>query len=185
MPSIAQQDYLVIKGKAETDYRLIAGVAALIERKTLFDAIIVIETTGEHAFFAECRPLSILGGPEDGNLRVDIYYDGGNSVIEVPSFTQTQFEGLAAIQDAENYYGEIGIGVDTYASDPDLYLYEGEGGNFICSDGKFLKVSLTQIEGDEYKITAIEQTEKTAEDGYVNVSFEDAQKLIGLTVYYG
>lgn len=183
MPQVAQQDYLVIKGATVTDYRLIAKLASLIERKTLFDAVIVIEATGEHPFFAECRPLSIYGGPE-GNTQVDIYFDGGYSTIEVPPFTQTQFEGLAAIQEAENTYGEIVLGVDTYGSDPDIYLYEGEEGNFICSDGKLLKVTLTQKEGDEYEITAIEQTTKTIDDGYVNVSFEDAQKLIGLTVYY-
>lgn len=183
MPQAAQQDYLVIKGAEVTDYRLIAKVASLIERKTLFDAVIAIEATGEYPFFAECRPLSIDGAP-GFNPKVYIFYDGSYSSIEIPPFTQTQFEGLAAIQEAENTYGEIALGVNTYGSDPDIYLYESEEGNFICSDGKLLKVALTQKEGDVYEITAIEQTTKTLDDGYVNVSFEDAQKLIGLTVYY-
>lgn len=174
MPSIAQQDYLRPRCKSVNDCHLLAALAHNIQYGTIFDTIIVFEAiTGDDD---ETRPIAY--DADHGAGANVIYYNSANgevSTIAVP-YTQTQYEGLAAIQD----------GVNDYETIPALIAIRGHlvdevSGEYVCVDDKFLSVTVS----DDNKIATIAISDESAVEGqeeWENISWEDAQKLIGLPV---
>ena len=119
----------------------------------------------------------VLGFYEDCS---DVYCFGtGNGEIvhiELPH-TVAQYQGLSAVQQAlDAKYGLQSVIPELTTSGADSHLQEGGAGRNICVDNKYLIVT-----GDE-TVTAltIAETGPGEGDGFVNITWEDAQKLIGL-----
>lgn len=171
MPSIAQQDYLRIVATHPSDIpwtvcEVLAGLAGAIAKGTIFD--VVIEHQGTDGSFNFVRPFAVSLSSTINTISAWDVFNAGPILYEI-EYTQTQYEGLAAIQDATEEYDEVPELM--WASD---YLQDSNG-KFICVGGK--KLSLIVTDSNTIQALAISDVEDA--DG-LNISFEDAQKLIGL-----
>lgn len=174
--STPQQDYKVIAPKQGRD--IISDAAALGElKKAILNGI---------GF--DCIIKDTVGGDGDFNRVLGFYPDG--SLVNIWStanleafppiemlYTVTQYQGLAAVQQAldEKYGLQEGMTYLT-TSGATSYLQEDSAGRYICVDNKYLIVT-----GDETVTTlTIAETGPGQGDDFVNITWEDAQKLIGL-----
>lgn len=174
MPSIAQQDYIVIKTSQkryfQDDAEAMSKIAGAISRNTLFDCLIENIDDAQVPYYF--KPVGYM--PKD---KIFYYYDAANGDMEgmdIP-YSESQYQGLAAVQQAldAKYGRQDGIPTLTLSG---AYLQEDSEGRYICVDNKYLIVT-----GDE-TVTAltIAETGPGEGDGFVNITWEDAQKLIGL-----
>lgn len=182
MPSIAQQDYIVIKTSQkryfQDDAEAMSKIAGAISRNTLFDCL--IENIDDAAVTYYFRPVGYM--PED---KIFYYYDaanGGMKGMDIP-YSESQYQGLAAIQHAiDEKYGLM-------QNLPSL-KYDGEDNSlnvavsaqlnvYVCVDGK--KIITTVVE-DKIKALTLSETGPGEDTPFVNITWEDAQKLIGVAI---
>lgn len=193
MPSIAQQDNLRLEAKSgdgRGDYGLQLQLLNAIERKTIFDVIyrIKAESLDGGTTFMEMRPQ--VGGVEnsDGQKVYAVIFPAVLSqqplVFRITN-TAEQLSGLSAIQQAADYYD--GLSFAQAELDGVNYLIEDNAAGSICVDGKMLAITLGEDNGEDYApIVTIQQSEVAPPSGTItNISWEDAQKLIGVSVYIG
>lgn len=179
MPSIAQQDYFKIVMKNTGYYPDLAKIKHCIERNTIFDATIEIPDSEHQGVVSVMRPLMIASiNAETGTPRAWVVgYSNGHSLSNfyIENYTQAQFEGLGAIQDAIDDYDIVSLGALTYEGDS--YLIGA--GNIICVAGKMVKVTVEQG-----VLVKVEQTENTPPQDLgvnaIDIAWDDVQKLIGL-----
>lgn len=180
MPQIAQQDYIRIAPKIgrtiQNDAAGLARIKELLQRGTIFDAIITTafeenaEDSGEIA--------RVNGFYEDQVVYLYNGYEGKNSDISL-SHTKKQYEGLAAVQLAIDEHNG-----DVYGNLPDIHI--GDAGHLyeraevleICVDDHYLIATES-----DYHLATISLGEQIPEGiDFINISWEDAQKLIGLLI---
>ena len=165
MPSIAQQDYIKIEGKSYNDCHLLAGLAKALQLGTIFDAIINYVDADDDV--ESVRVINVTN-----NFIATYSFQSPGMVDWEIVYTTAQYEGLAAIQDALGIYTEvpdISYDADTY------FLREEIDGTLLCVDGK--KLIATVADG---KLTALAISDEEFEG--TEISWEDAQKLIGLPI---
>ena len=175
MPSIAQQDYLRPQGKSLSDCHLLAALAHNVQQGTIFDTIVSYINVDFEPDNAKVIAANYFQ-PPFAYLHI---YDAANSTMETISitYTQTQYEGLAAIQDAEEDWSVIAKLADGYNGVDGLY--DVKGGGWICVGGK--KILPTVTNGKIVELSLSNET-PPVEDSFYNLSWEDAQKLIGLPI---
>lgn len=171
MPQIAQQDYNVVK-PAYADYihndaAALGVLAGHIERGTIFDVLVKIAKDGDS--FSRV----VAASKEYGNIMV-VDPEDGTLTFCPNGYTPTQYEGLAAVQVA----CELTENLPSLAVNDYNYLMEDNSSYYLCADGKIVIVTLD----DEDKIAALQVSSESPSDesDWVNVSFEELQKLIGL-----
>ncbi len=168
MPQIAQQDYLRPSGKSINDCHLLAALAHNIQQGTIFDTL--IEAINANA----AREISriVAYNPADEDCATVFYCDTVNTTIAALEicYNSIQYEGLAAIQDARETFDYI----PAFRAEGGL-LFETEDSEYVGVDGK--KLAVTVKDG---KIAALTISEENDTD--VDISWEDAQKLIGLPI---
>lgn len=178
MPQIANQDYNIIRpAYADTiphDAEALGQLAGHIERGTIFDVILFyIDGDGGKEYF---RPTG-LTIPEDSWPSIDYFdsYLSENTYIEL-RYTPTQYSGLAAVQRACELTKKLPV---LTKSGDDDYLTEDNSSLFICVNG-----CLVLAESDDSdKIVSLTVTDQKAESGtYADISEDDLQKLIGLSL---
>ena len=166
MPSIAQQDYLRPQGKYLYDCHLLAALAHDLEQGTIFDSIIGFINSDDEQVYV--RPIAIT----DTEAKSIWYWD--SFAPSVSSFdidyTQTQYEGLAAIQDADNDYTSL----PELETDSDGYLYATVGNDTLVTVGG-KKLAVTVSDDDTIAALAISNEEYSG----FEITWEDAQNLIG------
>lgn len=183
MPSIAQQDYIVIAPKV--------GNTIVVDAYALGQLVKILEKKDTSIFDVILKFLQVNDGEDDPNYEkiVGVYpmshiidaYDPWNRVIyslNVP-YTSTQYEGLAAVQEAgEAQKPGVGFkdGLPEFSSNRG-YLYEKSTGYFI-TDLEGHKISVTATDD---KLATVAVSEETDPDG-IKVPFEEIQKLIGLPI---
>lgn len=180
MPQIAQQDYIRIAPKIgrtiNVDAAGLARIKQLLHRGTILDAQIVTafeENTEDSGEIGR-----VIGFFKDQNIYV---YDGFNGEIMniSTSYYEKQYEGLAAVQLAIDKYGG-----KVFTDLPDIRI--GENGELfefaevvkIGVNGHYLIA--TQSDGALATISLGEQIPEGTE--FVNITWDDAQKLIGLPI---
>lgn len=176
MPSIAQQDYIVIKTSQKRyfyqDAEAMSKIVGAVSRNTLFDCLIEnIDDSADTYYF---RPVGYM--PKDKTLYYYDATDGEMDGVRIPH-SESQYQGLAAVQQALDAKYGFQVSIPELTSSGDTsYLQEGSEGRYICVDNKYLIIT-----GDE-TVTAltIAETGPGEGDGFVNITWEDAQKLIGL-----
>ena len=185
MPSIAQQDYIVIAPKVGytiiVDAYALGQLAKILEKKdtSIFDVIlqnVLVNDGKDDPNFGR-----IIGAALSTSSSSCDVWDAGNSEphhIELP-YTSTQYEGLATVQEA----GEAqhpGDGMkDSLPQLQELQslLYDTSTGYFI-TDLEGHKISVT---APDAKVTSVAISEETDQDG-IKVPFEEIQKLVGLPI---
>ena len=193
MPSIAQQDNLRLEAKSgdgRGDYGLQLQLLNAIERKTIFDVIyrIKAESLDEGTLFMEMRPQAITVKNSDGGKVCGVIFPVGltpQPLVFSIANTAEQLSGLSAIQQSADYYDGLSL------SEAELggvnYLVEEYAAGSICVEGKMLAITVGEDDGEGHApILTIQQSEVTPPSGTItNISWEDAQKLIGVGVYVG
>ncbi len=181
MPSIAQQDYIVIAPKVadiEHDAYALGYLAKILEKKdtSIFDVIIKYDGLNSSKISGVCE------GEEDFSASVafivsedptKIYY------ILIP-YTSTQYEGLAAVQEAgveDSDLPDLKEKLPTLERSDDGFLYEEQTAT-IMTDLEGHKISVTAADG---KLATVAVSEETDPDG-IQVPFEEIQKLVGLPI---
>lgn len=178
MPSIAQQDYKVIAPKPGRDCSTDAAALGELKKAVLngigFDCLLKDIAADEGTLGR------ILGFHED-SFSVDVW-DAANSQsvnIELPC-TVTQYQGLAAVQQAvDEKYGLMGS-LPLLTTVSHNYLSEDDLGGHICVDNKYLIITVG--EGGKLTSLTMADTGPSQSDTFVNITWEDAQKLIGLHI---
>lgn len=175
MPQIAQQDYKVIAPK---EGRIFSGdAAALVEIKksilngTIFDCLI------KDTLVSDGDINRILGLYPDGtSISYYSQADGNIMTVELP-YTVTQYQGLAAVQEALDKEISIQTNIPLLTKRMDnVHLGDDNSTTFICVDGKFLTVTGSGT------IEALTIAGTGPSENFVNITWEDAQKLIGLPI---
>lgn len=177
MPSIAQQDYIIIapkEGRALADDAAAMGqLKKAVLNGTSFDCLLKDPTSAESGL------TRVIYTDAIGVAFIDPSDDVVNNIS--PEYTPDQYSGLAAVQEAEDIIiGEVLTEmpslVKTNTGLIENILVENAGGYLICVNGKYLIVT-----GEE-TITALAISDEGPgeSDGFVNISWDDAQKLIGL-----
>lgn len=178
MPQIAQQDYKVIAPKEGRSFN--RDAAALAELKKAILAGIGFDCLIKDTIADDGDINRVLGFYPNGSV-VD-YYSIAETEVKTLSLqhTVTQYQGLAAVQQAEDEY------MERVAEElPHLYLErlgflsESIEGVDICVNG--FKLSVTSSGG---RITALEISDTKPSEGahFINIAWEDALKLIGLPI---
>jgi len=184
MPSIAQQDYIVIAPKVgntiEVDAYALGTLAKILEKKdtSIFDVILkdasINESPDEHySRITDCLFIDI-----NGDNYVEYIEDGSIKILNF-THTSTQYEGLAAVQEAgeAQYPGE---GMNTglpLLQDLQSVLFDRNTG-YIITDPEGHKTTVTVAEG---KIATVAVSDAVEAEG-IKVPFEEIQKLIGLPI---
>ena len=166
MPQVAQQDYNVVKCKSDKDAAAYARLVRATELNTILDTL--IDRTAEQNGISKV----LAWNPQTNAVG---YIDGDDMEITYYSlpYTATQYEGLAAIQDAIDDYSDI----PQFEEDEGGFLNETAlGAGVVGVDGKKLSVTVS----DDDKIAALSISDEEGAD--VDISWEDAQKLIGLPI---
>lgn len=170
MPQIAQQDYKVIAPKPGRAFNVDAAALGELKKAVLngigFDCIVKDTITSDGDYNR------VLGFYPDGSV-VDVWSFPNSQVLTIEiSPTVTQYQGLAAVQNAIDE--EIGL----MTAIPELidndHLAESSSSYAICIDGKYLTIT----GGETIEALTIAETGPT--EDFVNITWEDAQKLIGL-----
>lgn len=193
MPGIAQQDYLRLEAKSGDgtgDYGLQLQLLNAIERKTIFDVIYRIKTESldGRTLFTEMRPQASAVENRDGGKVWMVLFPADitqHPLVFRIANTAEQLSGLSAIQQAADYYD--GLDFSQAELDGVNYLVGGKAAGSICVDGKMLAITLGEYNGEDYApIVTIQQSEVAPPSGTItNISWEDAQKLIGVRVFVG
>lgn len=179
MPQIAQQDYLYIKPvnapTVSTDAAALGQLRRALDNGTIADCLIYNARLDD--------------GAEDPNVsKVLSYYsksggvciyDLGNgeiATIEAP-YTEQQYEGLAAIQREEK------LNLQTGNVLPSLVLKseginDDENNAYITVNNHFL---IPDVESGEIIALSLGE-DASAQPQRVEITWEDAQKLIGLPI---
>lgn len=181
MPQVAQQDYLRIAPKLGrgivSDAAGLARIKQLMQRGTIFDAQIIAFFEGESEDSGNIG--RVLSCYIDTNLNV---YDGYNNKIlslYLP-YTVEQYEGLSAVQLAEDdYFGEV-VTVLPRLSISNTFLSETEQAALICVDD--CKLIPTASGGNLTALSISQDKVDPDNDDFVNITWEDAKKLIGLPI---
>ena len=175
MPSIAQQDYKVIAPKDGRGFMEDAAALAELKKAVLngigFDCLLKNIADDDGALDR------VLGFYEDCS---DVYCfstgNGGIVHIELPH-TVAQYQGLAAVQNAiDEEDGTVMSALPTFRVEANN-LFENNTGYWPCVDGKFL---IPAVSGG--KLASLTIAETGPANGFVNITWEDAQKLIGLPI---
>lgn len=168
MPSIAQQDYFVINvrdiGYDVFDAMALAQISKAVKQGIIYDVVLKAG-----------RFTTRVAAHDSLNGYVFLYSSGAGEIISVDAhLTPTQYEGLAAIQVAENNFAAI----PAMTTGNEFELVDDNGTCYILCDGKCLIVE----NDDKGRIAAIKKSELDPPQGEetVEISFEDAQKLIGI-----
>lgn len=182
MPQIAQQDYLRIKPvnglTVVTDAAALEQMRKAVESGTIWDCIVENLTGGED----ESNYGKVIGyiSPNEFGLATVSVFDPQNDEVQVVSlyYSTTQYEGLAAIQAGLRAGGYDISEVPILSVDVGL-LREGDGGTLVSVDGHSLIPNV-----DSARIVSLSIGEKInpAEESFTNITWEDAQKLIGLPI---
>lgn len=174
MPQIAQQDYKVIAPKYGRGFLNDAAALGELKRSIL------------NGIGFDCLIKDTIAGDGDVNRVLGFYpigtfvsiYSHSNEIfesIELP-YTVEQYEGLSVVQLAVD---EQRGGVQDHLpvlEDSEILL-EANSGYPICVDGKYLTVTASS----DSKIEALAIAENgPSDDAFINITWEDAQKLIGL-----
>ena len=181
MPQIAQQDYKIIAPKDGRSF--IKDAAALAELKKAVLNGIAFDRLIKNYMADEDTLDRVLGVYRDGS-SVSSYDigDGETADISLP-YTVAQYQGLAAIQQAiDEKYGLM-------QNLPSLE-YDGEDNSlnvavsaqlnvYVCVDGKKI---ITTVEGDKIKALTLSETGPGEDTPFVNITWEDAQRLIGVAI---
>lgn len=175
MPQIAQQDYKVIAPKPGRSFNVDAAALGEIKKAILngigFDCLI------KNAGIADEGTLDRILGFYGGGSLVK-YYDSGDGEIKGVdlTYTVTQYQGLAAVQNAEDeLLGEAVQSLPTLGTTKSHLVETGE--EFpIYVDGKYLTPTAS---GGKLTALAVAET-GPGEFAHINITWEDAQKLIGL-----
>lgn len=172
MPQIAQQDYKVIAPKEGRSFN--ADSAALAElKKSILNGIgfdcLIKDTIADDGDINR-----VLGFYPDGSAA-SYYSLAEGEVIKtiVLDYTVTQYQGLAAVQNAMDDIG-LQASLPTFEKEDSHLLASADDDVRVCVDGKYLTVI-----GDE-TIEALTIAETGPTGNFINISWEDAQKLIGL-----
>lgn len=171
MPSIAQQDYKIIAPKEGRGFNNDAAALGELKKSILngigFDCIIK-DTVAYDGDFNR-----VLGFYPNGNTA-DVWSFGNSEVLTINmKYTVAQYEGLAAVQEQMDEASGLMSIVPSLTVNGDK-LQEDSEGYYICVDNKYLIVT-----GDE-TVTALTIAETGPTEHFVNITWEDAQKLIGL-----
>lgn len=174
MPQIAQQDYNIIRPVVgptiNADAPAIAKLVENIERGTIFDCLL-FNAGGNNDEY------SCVLGANRGAIGFFSVGDNATGIIEFGSLSVEQWQGLAAVQiaagatDIPNLEGYQG------------FLTEDNRGSFVCVGGK--KLSYTVNDGGYILAVSVSELSPSENDRVADISFEDAQKLIGLYVNEG
>lgn len=182
MPQIAQQDYLRIlpaAGRSLTD-----DAGAMLQlfnaylRGTAYDCDVVYAHGQDHGQEYELSGRVVGTGKRGEMAGVIIVADNRITPITFELTTQ-QYEGLRAVQEAHDAkYGleETLPQIVAHTDAQGAFLYDSSGDTYICVDDYLLAV-----EYDDHDISAITPTTQRVPDDadFVNISYEDSQKLTG------
>lgn len=123
---------------------------------------------------------------------VSISKSGADSKFYVPDYTETQFEGVAAIQEAlqEAHGAAYLVNLVTAVADPEgseeqeyKYLKDDDSGAYICVDRYLLEIGTSEVEEGEVVASVTKSNlQPVGESDSVNITMEDAQKLIGIPI---
>jgi len=171
MPQIAQQDYKVIAPKEGRTFH--ADAAALGELKKAILNGIGFDCLIKDTIVDDGDINRVLGFYPDGSAAS--YYRLAYGEIKTTDlyYTVGQYQGLAAVQNAVDEASSLMDVLPDFTKNSGHLLVD-DPAYLVCVDGKFLTVT-----GDEtIESLTIAETGPTA--GFVNITWEDAQKLIGL-----
>lgn len=185
MPSIAQQDYIVIAPKVgrtiSVDAYAIGQLAKILEKgdTSIFDVILENGATNESPAIYRDKITTIFYDPIAKNGYIISFIEKSEFLDVVIIYTSTQYEGLAAVQEAgEAQYPGSGL-TDS------LPIFEYNAGELaeqhiglLITDLEGHKISNTTADG---KLATVAILEETDPDG-IKVPFEEIQKLIGLPI---
>lgn len=173
MPQIAQQDYKVIAPKEGRSFNTDAAALAELKKSILngigFDCLLKNTLSDEGTLDR------VIGLYQDGS---EIYaFDTGDGEIYhiIAPYTVTQYQGLAAVQEAEDETIELQTQLPVLTRNWDnIHLSDDNNAAFICVGGKYLTVTGSET------IEALTIAETGPTGNFFNITWEDAQKLIGL-----
>lgn len=169
MPQMANQDYNVISVPDQLSESVFGSVAVLrhIEQQNIFDVIIDQQSTS--GYKGKSRIVAVYEDYETGRPGI-VYFNGNIQSSVLFQFTLAQYEGLAAIAEARGLdsIAELGISNGTLG-----ILFEETR---ICVDGYLLNAINT-----DGKLTGLSIGNKATGE-FIDITWEDAQKLIGLPV---
>lgn len=176
MPSIAQQDYIVIApkvgGTIVVDAYALGQLAKILEKKdtSIFDVILN---------YSEELYSKVIATFDDIPKRITFVNSDESAVdgIDIP-YTSIQYEGLAAIQEAEVDTGELRTKLPTLERTNDGFLLEEQTGTLITDPEGHL-ISVTALDA---KLASVAVSAEDADPDGIKVPFEDIQKLIGLPI---
>lgn len=163
MPTIAQQDYLTVDmGLGGIyNYESMAILSGIMERGQIFDTIIVIEGDKRKVVSVKDTLILMFNAATEKAFKAFIDY------------SPVQYQGLAAIQKAE---GDTTVQVLLIYTGEGNRLFDDESSNYICVDDKYLLITVD----DSDNIVTITVSDTECSDEHVNISYDDAQKLIGV-----
>ena len=191
MPSIAQQDYIVIKPKQERatkdDAAAMAQLAGIKERDGqlgFFDVLINKPIVSEGVTIEQySRVIATYGDkPRTRPISLTVYEGTNDEIVNLAvDYSQKQYQGLAAVQEAiDEKYGGMNILPVLLTQQVTNYLQEEDMGGYICVDNKYL---IATVDGEDKLISlTMADTGPIEPDAFVNITWEDAQKLIGLPI---
>lgn len=179
MPSIAQQDYIVIAQKVgntiDVDAYALGQLAKILEKKdtSIFDVILELARNQEYSKITSCTTITKSVGY--------ISHTGEEVIgINIP-YTSTQYEGLAAVQEAgeAQYPGEGSAdNFPKLGSDNGRLIETGGTGYSILNPEGYI-ISVTVADG---KLATVAVADEIDPAGGIKVPFEEIQKLIGLPI---
>lgn len=173
MPSIANQDYIIVRPVFSAYLSNDCYAASLLKghvmRNTIFD-VLVGTTKGESDLNRVIRA---------NQFGIFVFLPGGSPNFMEVKLTETeeQFLGLAAIQVACDMTGFRPT--LTYGSD-DISLAEENSGKYICVDGKLVTIEVD--DSDVITALIVSDNEPGEGDEYANIRYDDLQKLIGIQI---
>lgn len=176
MPQIAQQDYKVIAPKPGRAFADDAAALGELKKAILkgigFDCLIGGSMAGEYDINR------VFGFYPDGSA-VSYYSCSNGDIIEMGlPYTITQYQGLAAVQNAMDEADGLQSSLPNFEKSDTHLLASADSDAFVCVDGKYLTVTGSET------IEALAIAETGPDEGYtvINISWEDALKLIGLPI---
>lgn len=171
MPQIAQQDYKVIAPKEGRAFGADAAALAELKKSILngigFDCLIKDTVSGDGDINR------VLGFYLNGSA-VSLYSlaDGEITTYDLV-YTVPQYQGLAAVQNAMDDKGLQNFLPAFERVDTHLQASASDDMS-VCVDGKYLTVTGSET------IETLSIAETGPTENFVNITWEDAQKLIGL-----
>lgn len=168
MPSIAQQDYLNISGKGINDAKAIGAINNAIKRGTVFDIVFRISCSGKEV----ATKIAAIG--KNGDNWEAVFFDYATTTalrlswVQFRDYSDSQFAGLYAIQEAEGNYADL-----PSLSKTENHLVDNNEGEPITVNGKYV---IPTVENDT--LVSVQMSDEEY-DG-IEVAWEDVQKLIGV-----